>query len=83
MDCYTKKVGRTVIRRRLDGLIHKEDWLDCFKVGWTVSQKRLDRPFHKNVGWPVSQRRLAGLFQSWMVRFTKKAWIDFFIAKVG
>ena len=39
MDCYTKKVGWTVIQRRLDGLVYKDGLMDCYTkmVGWTVS----------------------------------------------
>ena len=42
LDCFTKKVGWTVIQRRLDEMFYKEGWVDCWmncftkKAGWAV-----------------------------------------------
>ena len=30
MNCYTKKDGWTVIRRRMDELLYEEGWMNCY-----------------------------------------------------
>ena len=66
MDCCTKKVGWTVIQRRLDRLLYKEGWMEWYtkKVGWTVLQRSWLDSFTKKVGWTDIQRSMNGLFHN-------------------
>ena len=74
MNCLTKKVGWTVIERRLDGVWHKESRIDSiildelfYKEGWMGCCTKKD-------GWTVIQRRLGGLLykEKEIVCFKKK-----------